>query len=75
MPVSGLVLTFVGNVNNFPDSLKLLANEKEIELGQSHGAKLALVLDCSSQRGKEILQWLNDLPGVEHVDVTFVGLD
>lgn len=76
MPVSGLVITFSGDVTDHRMSLKRLHEEPAIEVGEARGAKLAIVVDTESrQRDQEIWQWVCELPGVILVDVAFVGFE
>lgn len=76
MPVSGLVITFARDVSIFPQSVQRLADESCIELGESNGPKLAIVVDSESpERDKAIWDWVHELPGVAMVEVAFVGFE
>lgn len=76
MPVSGLVITFSSHAVDHQESVKLLSNEPTIEIGETNGPKMAIVLDTETRdRDREIFQWIRDLPGVAMVDVAFVGFE
>lgn len=44
-----------------------------IEVGPQFGNRLPLVLETEdSSAGKALFHWINELPGVSHLDVTYV---
>jgi nitrate reductase NapAB chaperone NapD len=76
VPVSGIVITFSSDVIDHGETIKQLLAEPVIEIGESSGAKLAIVIDTDSpRRDREIWDWVQNLPGVAWLDVTFVGFD
>ncbi len=76
MPVSGLVLTLSSDPARQADARRTLSEMPSIELGPRDGRRVAAVLDTVDEDANRC-DWrrLNDLDGVEHIDVTFVSLD
>lgn len=76
MPVSGLVITFEGEVSEYSETVAALASQRQIDLGARQHAKLALVLDtASSEEDKQVWEWVQNLPGVQDVALAFVAFD
>jgi nitrate reductase NapAB chaperone NapD len=76
VPISGLVVTFTNETNQFTETLEQLAAHPAIDLGDASGTKLAIVVDTPSRiEDQDLWGWVHNLPGVERVDVVFVGLD
>ena len=58
------------------EAIVSIAAEQCIEIGARHESRLPIVLECATPtRSQEITDWLIELPGVTHIDVTFVHLD
>ncbi len=76
MPVSGLMLTLDVDPTRAEDALRAIGRDDRCELGQRAGRRQAAVIDTpDEQANRRLWRWLNDLPGIEHVDVVFVSLD
>lgn len=76
VPISGLVVTFRSAIAEHADSLERLAEVPEIELGESAGSKLAIVVDSATKRrDQEIWNAVQQLPGVIDLAVAMVALD
>ncbi|GIX00264.1 MAG: hypothetical protein KatS3mg111_3596 [Pirellulaceae bacterium] len=77
MPISGLVLTID---HEQPDSLRqvvaALAERPEVTVGESFGCKLAIATDTErAEVDRGLRAWIEALPQVVHVDVTFIAFD
>lgn len=56
-------------------ALRAIQQEAAIEVGPRHAARLPIVLETETpSESQTITDWLIGLPGVTHVDVTFVHL-
>ncbi len=76
MPISGLVVTFASAVSDHADALVALAAIPEVDIGESSGSKLAIVLDSESrQRDQEIWDQVQGLPGVLSIAVAMIAFD
>lgn len=76
MPVSGLLLTLDSNPARADAVLRAIGNDQHIELGVRDGRKQAAVIDASDEReNRRLWTWLDNLPGVEHIDVVFISID
>jgi hypothetical protein len=57
-------------------ALETLSADDRVELGIRRGRHVAATLETSSpQEDKLAWHWINELPGVRHVDVVFVSLE
>lgn len=76
MPISGLVLTFDGDLNAMHPAISPLRRHPLIELGSPQGRRLPIVLDTpDKQTDQTVWSWLNQLPGIFHIDVAMVSFD
>lgn len=76
MTVSGIVITFGTDEESSRMSQEALARETAIELGHSEENKLPAVIDATDAReSRRLYSWIEQLSGVEKVDVVFVSMD
>jgi hypothetical protein len=68
---SGLVITLSQDPALARDARAALANRPEIQLGEQRGRWLAAALRVGNPRDEHA--WIEQLPGVELVEVVFVG--
>ncbi len=75
MPISGLRIILNGD-HRARGVLDTLTLDDRVELGVQRGRHVAAVLETRTPgENKEAWRWLNELPGIEHVDVVFVAVD
>lgn len=76
MAISGLVITLSGDGQEAAQALAWLEADARITLGARDGRRVAAVAETPSVRAdRDLWDEVHALEGVEHVDVTFVGLD
>ena len=76
MPVSGLAITLNSDSRSAKAAIDALDAHESIDIGQQHGHKLPIVTDTDSSRDdKQLMSWINSLPGVSFVDITFIAFD
>ena len=76
MPVSGLVVTLVEDGQARAHVIHRLAGDPRFTCGEPVGNRLPVALEAPDDRAaRDIHQWLSELPGVEYLDVVFVGFD
>ena len=76
MPISGLVVTFSSEVVEHAATVELLRSIPELDIGESSGCRLAIVIDTDSQRrDREIWTAVQQLPGVVELAVAMVAFD
>ncbi len=76
MPISGLVVTFRTSVTEHAKTVEALRMIPEIDIGQSAGSKLAIVIDSQTKRrDQEIWNTVQQLPGVIDLAVAMVAFD
>jgi len=76
VPISGLVVTFRSSVTEHPEAVQALRMIPEIDIGESAGSKLAIVIDSESKRrDQEIWNTVQRLPGVIDLAVAMVAFD
>ena len=76
MPVAGLALTFNQDEALASDAVAQMFKRDEIQLGELDGRYMAAVLDTADSRAsRELHRWIESLPGVDFVDVVYVGFD
>lgn len=76
MPVSGLVVTLDAPVANHSEAIEALKAIPEIEVGETAGSKLAIVVDSATKRrDQEVWNTVRDLPGVIDLAVALVAFD
>ncbi|WP_404305548.1 chaperone NapD [Neorhodopirellula lusitana] len=76
MPISGLVVTFGSSTEQHSAAIEKLRDIPEVEIGDSGGSKLAIVVDSKhKRRDQEIWNAIQDLPGVIDLAVAMVAFD
>ena len=76
MPISGIVVSFAGPVEQFWSTIEQLRQHPALEVGEVRDTQCAVVLDTKSkQHDQEIWDWMHELPGVTNVSVAFIGLE
>lgn len=76
MAVSGLVVTLAQDPALAEASLAALVRDARLTLGERFGRRLSLVAETPGPReDRQLCDDLRAMPGVVHVDVTFVGFD
>lgn len=76
MPISGLVVTFRSPVPEHSEAVGALRMIPEIDIGESAGSRLAIVIDSETKRrDQEIWSTLLQLPGVIDLAVAMVSVD
>jgi nitrate reductase NapAB chaperone NapD len=74
MAISGLVITFLGEIHQ--SSIEAIASDNRFVLGESNGSRIAATLDTPDvETDREVIDWLEHLPGIIRVDVVYVGFD
>ena len=73
MPVSGLLVTLVGDPSIQNRTLSSLARHDNLEIGRAVANRVPVVVDTeSSDDDQEVWHWLTGHEGVIHVDVVCV---
>lgn len=76
MPVAGLTLTFNENEALASRAVGELFKHASIELGEMNGRYIAAVMDTeTSHESRDLHRWIESLPGIDFVDVVYVGFD
>lgn len=76
VPISGLVVTFQSSITEHSEAVEALRTIPEIDIGESGGSKLAIVIDSETQRrDQEIWNTIQQLPGVIDLAVAMVAFD
>ncbi|MCU0748745.1 MAG: hypothetical protein MUF13_04275 [Akkermansiaceae bacterium] len=76
MPVNGLLLTLSANSELADAALAEIASQAEASVGVVQDRCLPIAVDAPNVRAAhDFHEWLEALPGVEQVDVIFVGFD
>ncbi len=76
MPISGLVVTFQSSVAEHGRTVESIGKIPEVDLGESAGSKLAIVIDSKTKRrDQEIWNAVQQLPGVIDLAVAMVAFD
>lgn len=76
VPISGLVVTFQSAVTEHAEAVEALRMISEIDIGESAGSKLAIVIDTETKRrDQEIWNTVQQLPGVIDLAVAMVAFD
>lgn len=72
MPILGAVLTMSSRPDERLETLRCLAADARLELGEPSGARLPVVIETTS-RGEDRDCWASfyELPGVRHVELAF----
>lgn len=76
MPISGLILTLSKNPHLKLKAVNAISQCKTLELGDQEGSRVAAVMSTrDSDADRETMKWLTNMPGVEHIDITFIGFN
>ena len=76
MPIAGLSLTLNQDKALVSDSVAALSKRPEIFLGKWQSQYMAAVIDTPNSRdSRDLHRWIESLPGVDFVDVVYVGFD
>ena len=76
MPISGLVVTLAPDHKIREHALEAIAADPRVEMGEQLSHRLAIIVETSSSAEDRLFwHWLNELSGVEFVEVAFVGFD
>ena len=76
MPISGLVITFQAAVSEGDHERRAVEAIPEVEVGDSHANKLAIVIDSDTpERDREIWDEIRRLPRVADLSVAMIGFD
>lgn len=76
VPISGLVVTFRSPVTEHSAAVEALRMIPELDIGESAGSKLAIVIDSDTKsRDQEIWNTVQQLPGVIDLAVAMVAFD
>jgi len=76
MPVNGLLLTLSNNAELADTARSTIARRQEVSLGEASGHWQPLAVDTPDVgASNDFHEWLEALPGVEQVDVIYVGFD
>jgi nitrate reductase NapAB chaperone NapD len=74
--ISGLVVYLTADNDLAEATRYVIAEQPSIEVGVQEELRLPIVLETlTSKESQELTDWLNGLPGVQHVDVVFVHLE
>jgi len=74
--ISGLVAYLTENQELTSETVLAIAQHPNLELGTQQELRLPLVLEtATSAESQAVTDWLNELPGITHVDVAYVHLD
>jgi hypothetical protein len=76
MPVNGLLLTLSPDSGLADEALARITARAEVSLGEPQGRWQAIAVDTPDVKtAHDFHEWLEALPGVEQVDVIYVGFD
>ena len=76
MPVNGLLLTLSANSKIADAARARISRRAEVSLGPAQDRWQPLAVDTPDVRAAhDFHEWLEALPGVEQVDVIYVGFD
>ncbi len=74
--ISGLVLYLNRDQGLWEETIAELEGHDAVELGERVHARLPIVVDATDgSHARDLTQWILDLPGVDHIDVTYVDLE
>lgn len=74
--ISGIVAYLKFDEPLVEESLSQIDQHPAFELGERSGHRVPLVLETNGPgESRDALDWINDLPGIEHVDVAYVHLE
>lgn len=76
MPVNGLMVTLSADLDRASRALDLIDSQDRIERGDRHERWLPVVVDSRDENeARELHRWLENLTGVDRVDVILVTID
>jgi hypothetical protein len=76
MPVNGLLLTLSPDLELADSARTRISSRAEVSLGAAHDRWQPLAVDTPDVKAAhDFHEWLEALPGVEQVDVIYVGFD
>ncbi len=76
MPVNGLLLTLSADSVLAEDARRSIATRSEVELAPRQDRWQPLAVDTKDVRAAhDFHEWLESLPGVEQVEVIYVGFE
>ena len=76
MAIAGLVITLSGDPAASEEAWRAMEGHELLSLGKPNGRKVPVVADAPSQEDDmAVWQWLNELNGVEYVDVVYVDVE
>ena len=76
MPVAGLTLTFAQDQALISDAVAQMFGRDDTQLGELDGRYMAAVIDTPDSRSsRDLHRWIETLPGIDFVDVVYVGFD
>lgn len=76
MPVNGLLLTLSPDSGLADEARARIATRAEASLAEPQGRWQAIAVDTPDVKAAhDFHEWLDALPGVEQVDVIYVGFD
>ncbi len=74
--ISGLVIRLTTDEQLAEQTRQGIRQIASIDFGVQQGANLPVVLETETPgQSHDLTDWLNTLPGVEHVDVTFTSFE
>lgn len=76
MAVTGLIITLSGDPEASEEARRAMEGHDLLSLGEPNGRKVPVVADAPSQEDDmAVWQWLNELNGVDFVDVVYVDVE
>ena len=74
--ISGIVITTERDERAVSHVKRAIGARPEIELGESNGVKLPATLEADDESSaRELVDWIQQIPGVSQVDVVCVHFD
>ncbi|MBK1791811.1 hypothetical protein [Persicirhabdus sediminis] len=75
MPVNALLLTLNDSLEQRKSALEQLSNHSQIEVGQLEDRWLPVVAESNNTKNShELHEWIEQLPGVNFVDIVFASV-
>ena len=76
MAVSGLVIVLADDASARSDAVRSIEAHPSLDVGPLHDRRLAVVMETASgDADQAVWEFLNSLPGVELVELVFVGVE
>lgn len=76
MAITGLVITLSGDPVASKEAWRAIEGHDLLSLGEPNGRKVPVVADAPSREDDmAVWQWLNELNGVDFVDVVYVDVE